>query len=191
MSDLVFFCFQEMKGHFRKSFLPYNPNLQVFLIQNGCKSFSSNFNLSTVILRKKSKNNVRSLHLQKKCTHLGLSINGGYIPKHYGNKGAIYTIVNINSQNYLIINTHAPFASEKGMIGGSYTSFWDSFIQTKIEQYNMEGKTFIVGDLNSLSLINPDLNIQLTPHVKNARTQHFKIQTTQNVYDYKFESTHQ
>ena len=38
----------------------------------------------------------------------------------------------------------------------------------------MQGKTIIVGDLNSRSLINPKLNIQMTPKIKNAVDSHFQ-----------------
>ena len=46
----------------------------------------------------------------------------------------------------------------------------------------MEGKTIIVGDLNSRSLINPNLDIRKTPTIKNAEDQHFRYRA-QNQYN--------
>lgn len=176
--QFIIFCFQEVSGQISNRELSDFDTVELLYIQNGCQSITMNFNLATVIFVKKEpfmgKESI-SFKRMKKCTHLGFSMNSFQI-KYYGNKGALYTILNVADESYLIINTHAPFASEKGITGGSYNDFWESFILSIIRKNNMEGKTFIVGDLNSRSLINlDDFAIQQTPRIKNATDNHFKF----------------
>ena len=174
-SDIIIFCFQELHGHFNQNFgINFRKNYNVMSIQNGCQSISSSFNLATVIITKSTMKFPISIKKQKKCTRLGMASSTGYTLKYYGNKGAIYTLLTIDNKPYFIINTHAPFASEKGILGGSYSSFWNSFIASQILVRKMQGKTFIVGDLNSRSLINHQLSIDITPRIKNATDQHFR-----------------
>ena len=49
----------------------------------------------------------------------------------------------------------------------------------------MEGNTFIVGDLNSRSLINPYLNITSTPTIKNATDQDFRYRKSTTPVNFK------
>lgn len=180
ISDVLIFCFQEMHGHFDDNFTcPLNSGLDVVFVQNGCQSVSTNFNLCTIIIKKQSYRRSIGTRSLKKCTHFGLSSVGGYNINYFGSKGAIYTIFSIHTESYFIINTHAPFASERGMIGGSYKNFWNVFIDSQIKKNKMKGKTFIVGDLNSRSLINTYLNISLTPTIKNATNIDFKYRQSQ------------
>ena len=176
-TDIFIFCFQEVHGNFDESFTL--PNVKVIYIQNGCKGSDSKFNLSTVILRKINFDDAIQTRRFKKCTHFGVIVKG-FTLHYFGSKGAIYTILTIKDQSYLIINTHAPFATQKGILGGSYSTFWDSFIQTQIEKNNMQGKTFIIGDLNSRSLISNDFDINQTTKIKNAQQEHFRYRSTQN-----------
>ena len=187
--DVFIFCFQEMSNHsilfqVGQDFLP---NFEIISVQNGCQGTSKNFNLCTIVLqytKKKqwdgkgfNKKPFQSRRLDKKCTSIGFSLDDSKA-LYFGNKGAIYTVMTVEREKYLIINTHAPFASQKGIIGsrfgGSYANFWELFIFSKIRESQMQGKTIIVGDLNSRSLINPKLNIQITPKIKNAVDSHFQ-----------------
>lgn len=175
--QFIIFCFQEVSGQISQSDLDFE-KVELLYIQNGCQSITTSFNLATVVFVNKEpfmgKESI-SFRRMKKCTHLGFSINNNTI-KYYGNKGALYTILKVADESYLIINTHAPFASEKGITGGSYDEFWQSFILSIIKRNKMAGKTFIVGDLNSRSLINlDDFGIQKTPRIKNAIDNHFKF----------------
>lgn len=187
--DVFIFCFQEMSNHYNLFQVGQDllPNFEIISVQNGCQGTYKNFNLCTIVLqytKKKqwdgkgfNKKPFQSRTLDKKCTSIGLSIYNSK-PLYFGNKGALYTVMTVERETYLIINTHAPFASEKGIIGsrygGSYANFWELFIFSEIRKNKMQGKTIIVGDLNSRSLINPNLNIQLTPKIKNAVDYHFQ-----------------
>ena len=175
--ELMIFCFQEMDSHYMKGKY-FSEEYDIVSIQNGCQGTSNKFNLSTIIFQKNPKNFFLQIQKIKKCTHLGMY----GISSYFGSKGAIYTILTLNDKKYFLINTHAPFASEKGIMGGSYSDFWNIFISSQIKKNKMEGKTIIVGDLNSRSLINPNLDIRKTPTIKNAEDQHFRYRA-QNQYN--------
>ena len=97
-SELLIFCFQEMKGHFDERFhVPIESGFEVVHIQNGCQSVFSNFNLCTIFLKKISSTKSIKTGSVKKCTHLGLSNIGNYTAKYFGNKGAIYTFFSIET----------------------------------------------------------------------------------------------